>query len=71
MHLYAHALRQARFLMVNSSWTRNHVAQIVPFRDPLLGALELLALPLTIPLYILKVGTRAPFLRRSPDGTAS
>ena len=55
MHLYAHALRQAKFLMVNSSWTRNHVAQIVPFRDTLLSLLELAAWPLILPLYILRV----------------
>ena len=55
MHLYAHALRQAKFLMVNSSWTQNHVAQIVPFRDTLLSLLELAAWPLILPLYILRV----------------
>ena len=43
MHAYAQSLRRARFLMVNSSWTKNHVDAILAHHDPLLDALYLLS----------------------------
>ncbi|OCH87325.1 mannosyltransferase [Obba rivulosa] len=42
MYYYAHSLRQARFIMVNSSWTRNHIDAILQHADPLLDALHFL-----------------------------
>lgn len=44
MYHYALALRRSSFLMVNSSWTKNHVDAILAHSDPLL---DLLHLPLT------------------------
>ncbi|KAH9831328.1 mannosyltransferase [Rhodofomes roseus] len=41
MYYYANSLRQASFLMVNSSWTKNHVDSILQYTDPLLDALHL------------------------------
>jgi hypothetical protein len=41
MYYYAHALRRASFLMVNSSWTKNHIDAILNYSDPLLNALHL------------------------------
>ncbi|EIN12293.1 UDP-Glycosyltransferase/glycogen phosphorylase [Punctularia strigosozonata HHB-11173 SS5] len=59
MHQYAHALRRARFLMVNSSWTKNHVTSVVQYKDPLLDSLSLLLLPFILvissPIYLLKI----------------
>lgn len=40
MFQYALALRRARFLMVNSSWTKNHVDSILQHKDPLLDFLH-------------------------------
>ena len=42
MHMYAHALRRAGFIMVNSSWTKNHVDSILQHKDPLFDTLHLL-----------------------------
>lgn len=42
MYYYAHSLRQARFIMVNSSWTKNHVDAILRHSDPLLDVLHYL-----------------------------
>lgn len=42
MYYYALSLRSAAFLMVNSSWTKNHVDAILQHSDPLLDALHLL-----------------------------
>jgi alpha-1,2-mannosyltransferase len=39
MYAYANCLRQASFLMVNSSWTKNHVDSILQHRDTVLGLL--------------------------------
>ncbi|KAH9948253.1 mannosyltransferase [Amylocystis lapponica] len=50
MYYYAFSLRQASFLMVNSSWTKNHVDAILQHTDPLLDAIHLLT-----PLVIFKV----------------
>jgi hypothetical protein len=36
MYHYALALRRSSFLMVNSSWTKNHVDAILAYSDPLL-----------------------------------
>jgi hypothetical protein len=59
MHQYAHALRRARFLMVNSSWTKNHVASVVQYKDTVLDSIALLLLPfllaISIPVFLLKV----------------
>jgi len=41
MYYYAHALRRASFLMVNSSWTKNHVDAILNHSDPILIAFHL------------------------------
>ncbi|GBE85155.1 GDP-Man:Man(3)GlcNAc(2)-PP-Dol alpha-1,2-mannosyltransferase [Sparassis crispa] len=40
MYYYAYSLRQASFLMVNSSWTKNHVDAILQHSDPLLDAIH-------------------------------
>ncbi|OSC98020.1 glycosyltransferase family 4 protein [Trametes coccinea BRFM310] len=42
MYYYASSLRQARFLMVNSTWTKNHVDAILQHRDLLLDVVQLL-----------------------------
>lgn len=39
MYLYAYSLRQASFLMVNSSWTKNHVDSILQHSDPIVDLL--------------------------------
>jgi alpha-1,2-mannosyltransferase len=39
MFLYAYSLRTAAFLMVNSSWTKNHVDSILTHQDTLLSIL--------------------------------
>ena len=44
MYHYALALRRSSFLMVNSSWTKNHVDAILTYSDPLL---DLIHSPLT------------------------
>ncbi|KAG6807085.1 hypothetical protein H0H93_001987 [Arthromyces matolae] len=41
MYYYARSLRVARFLMVNSSWTKGHVDAILQHSDPLLDILLL------------------------------
>ena len=53
MYYYAYSLRQARFIMVNSSWTKNHVDAILAHRDTLLDALHLLP-----PLVVLELLSR-------------
>lgn len=47
MYYYAYSLRQASFLMVNSSWTKNHVDSILQHSDPLLDAIHSFT-PLTL-----------------------
>ncbi|KAI0345566.1 mannosyltransferase [Trametopsis cervina] len=47
MYHYAHALRRAQFIMVNSSWTKNHVDAILQHQDSLLDYLHLIS-PLTL-----------------------
>ncbi|KNZ81275.1 Asparagine-linked glycosylation protein 11 like protein [Termitomyces sp. J132] len=42
MYYYARSLRIARFLMVNSSWTKNHVDAILQHSDPLLDAFSVI-----------------------------
>ncbi|KAH9996093.1 hypothetical protein BJV77DRAFT_989524 [Russula vinacea] len=44
MYHYALALRRSSLLMVNSSWTKNHVGSILAYSDPLL---DLIHFPLT------------------------
>ncbi|KAF9046273.1 glycosyltransferase family 4 protein [Panaeolus papilionaceus] len=46
MYHYAQSLRKASFLMVNSTWTRNHIQSILRHSDPLLEILHLAAFPL-------------------------
>ncbi|KAI0642930.1 mannosyltransferase [Trametes meyenii] len=53
MYYYAYSLRQARFLMVNSSWTKGHVDSILQHQDILLDALHFLP-----PLVVLKLLSR-------------
>ncbi|KAI0365333.1 mannosyltransferase [Pilatotrama ljubarskyi] len=42
MYYYAYSLRQARFLMVNSSWTKNHIDSILQHQDTLLDLVHCL-----------------------------
>lgn len=42
MYYYAFSLRKADFLMVNSSWTKNHVDSILRHTDPILDLLHVL-----------------------------
>lgn len=53
MYYYARSLRSALFLMVNSSWTKNHIDDILRHSDPLLDMIHLLS-----PLIILKILVR-------------
>ena len=41
MYHYALALRRSSFLMVNSSWTKNHVDAILAYSDPFLDLIHL------------------------------
>ena len=40
MYHYAFALRRSSFLMVNSSWTKNHVDGILAYSDPFLDLIH-------------------------------
>ncbi|KAK2465284.1 hypothetical protein APHAL10511_002638 [Amanita phalloides] len=40
MYHYAHTLRKAQFLMVNSTWTKNHIDSILRRSDPILDVLH-------------------------------
>ncbi|KAI0754464.1 mannosyltransferase [Daedaleopsis nitida] len=62
MYYYAHSLRQARFIMVNSSWTKGHIDSILQHKDPLLDAVHLLT-----PLVLLAILSR----RRSECPTSA
>lgn len=42
MYYYARSLRMAHFLMANSSWTKNHMDEILQHSDPLLEVLHAL-----------------------------
>lgn len=42
MYYYAFSLRTASFLMVNSTWTKNHIDAILCHSDPLLDLVHLL-----------------------------
>lgn len=53
MYYYAYSLRQARFIMVNSSWTKGHVDSILQYTDRLLDAIHLLP-----PLVLLQILSR-------------
>ncbi len=53
MYYYAYSLRQARFIMVNSSWTKAHVDSILQYSDKLLDAIHLLP-----PLVLLEILSR-------------
>ena len=41
MYMYAQALKRARFIMVNSSWTKNHIDSILKHKDTTLDVLHL------------------------------
>jgi alpha-1,2-mannosyltransferase len=62
MYHYALALRRSSFLMVNSSWTKNHVDAILAYSDPLL---HLIHFPLTSigGLFLSLTGALAPSSR--------
>jgi alpha-1,2-mannosyltransferase len=49
MYYYAMSLRTASFLMVNSSWTKNHIDSILQHSDILLDAIHMLP-----PLFLIK-----------------
>ena len=53
MYYYAYSLRQARFIMVNSSWTKGHVDSILQYSDKLLDTIHLLP-----PLVLLELLSR-------------
>ncbi|KAI0770680.1 mannosyltransferase [Fomes fomentarius] len=53
MYYYAYSLRQARFIMVNSSWTKGHVDSILQHTDRLLDAIHLFP-----PLVLLQILSR-------------
>jgi hypothetical protein len=53
MHYYALSLRSASFVMVNSSWTKNHVDSILQHTDPFLDSIHYLP-----PLALIKLITR-------------
>ena len=58
MYYYSLSLRQASFLMVNSSWTKNHVDTILNHSDLLLDFVHLFS-PLTL-LRLLRFSHVAP-----------
>lgn len=61
MYHYAFSLRQAAFIMVNSSWTKNHVDSILQHSDPALDLVHLLT-----PLSFLRLWSAIAF-PRSPS----
>lgn len=58
MYYYAHSLRQASFVMVNSSWTKNHVDSILRHSDILLDCVHWFT-PLAL-LKLLRLSHEAP-----------
>jgi len=42
MYYYAASIRRASFIMVNSSWTKSHIDEILQHSDPLLDAIHFL-----------------------------
>jgi alpha-1,2-mannosyltransferase len=60
MYYYALSLRTASFLMVNSSWTKNHVDSILQHSDILLDAIHMLP-----PLFLIRF-----FAPRNPPQSA-
>ncbi|KAI0629783.1 mannosyltransferase [Trametes polyzona] len=54
MYYYAYSLRQARFIMVNSSWTKGHIDSILQHQDILLDAVHYLP-----PLILFKLLSRS------------
>ena len=60
MYLYSSALRLACCLMVNSSWTKNHIDDILIHEEPLLDA-AVTAIKLLAPISFLSIfGPRTP-----------
>jgi len=54
MYLYSGSLRRVRFLMANSSWTKNHVDSVLNHRDGLLDFLNV-ASSIAIPVSLLNL----------------
>ncbi len=54
MYLYSGSLRKVRFLMANSSWTKNHVDSVLNHRDGLLDFLNV-AWSIAIPVSLLNL----------------
>ncbi|KAF8877139.1 mannosyltransferase [Gymnopilus junonius] len=54
MYYYALSLRTANFLMVNSSWTKNHVDSILRYSDDLLDLIHLFPPQVVIKLFTLQ-----------------
>ncbi|KAF9262849.1 glycosyltransferase family 4 protein [Marasmius fiardii PR-910] len=52
MYYYSLSLQSAVFLMVNSSWTKNHVDSILRHSDPLIDFLHFISPPLLIFRYL-------------------
>lgn len=52
MYYYSLSLRTASFIMVNSSWTKNHVDSILQHYDTLLDAIHMLP-----PLFLIRFFT--------------
>ncbi|PPQ63599.1 hypothetical protein CVT24_004459 [Panaeolus cyanescens] len=48
MYYYAQSLRKAAFLMVNSTWTKDHIKSILLHSDPLLDLLHFVAFPISV-----------------------
>lgn len=51
MHHYVLSIRTASFIMVNSSWTKEHIDSILRHSDPLMDAIHLLPPLLAIKLF--------------------
>ncbi|KAG7088173.1 hypothetical protein E1B28_012192 [Marasmius oreades] len=52
MYYYSSSLRSAVFLMVNSSWTKNHVDSVLSHSDPFIDFLHFFVPPLLILRYL-------------------
>ena len=54
MYFYSASLRRARFLMANSSWTKNHVDSVLSHRDGFLDLLNV-ACSIAMPISLLRL----------------
>lgn len=66
MYYYASSLRTASFLMVNSSWTKNHIDTILQHADILLDACHLLP-----PVAIFNILNKLTSPRKSENVTSA